>query len=237
VVTDKNNSSTPDKTLWGELHKKVWSDSIKPFLDFRAYLNQRREIVRHPDLQFAPDRTSSAEWKTPLGFAIQGVLVTLLIIKALGWSFSAVFRPPEKTELYIEFTSDTKTEIFPQKIPVGESIWKFRSTLARKDLAQLTAELQRIRNSNNTQTFRGPVQYSTRPIPTAFFLSAGRNDAEKEYTDEIANVERQLNTYEFMENYEFVSKVVKDYSPAVTFFLAAYIFLLIVDRQLFPSGR
>jgi hypothetical protein len=30
-----------------------------------------------------------------------------------------------------------------------------------------------------------------------------------------------------MENYEFVSKVVKDYSPAVTFFLAAYIFLLL----------
>jgi hypothetical protein len=191
---------------WQDLYKTIWSDKIKPFFDFRAYVNQRREIIRHPDLEFSPELTSAAEWKSPLAFAIQGVVVTLLIVKALTWSFATAFHPPEAMELYIEFEGSTR-KIIPQSIPVGESIWSFRSNIARKDIATLKEELYNIQNST-AEDFPGPTPYSERPVPLAFILSAAtipsnlsRNVAELQFRQEVAKVERQLTTYVFMENY------------------------------------
>jgi hypothetical protein len=222
---------------WQDLYKTIWSDKIKPFFDFRAYVNQRREIIRHPDLEFSPELTSAAEWKGPLAFAIQGVVVTLLIVKALTWSFATAFHPPEAMELYIEFEGSTR-KIIPQSIPVGESIWSFRSNIARKDIATLKEELYNIQNST-AEDFPGPTPYSERPVPLAFILSAAtipsnlsRNVAELQFRQEVAKVERQLTTYVFMENYTKVSSAVGDYAIPITFFLSSYFFLVLcrVDR-------
>jgi hypothetical protein len=87
-------------------------------------------------------------------------------------------------------------------------------------------------SEDDTKTFRGPVRYSARSIPAAFFLSVAliekdldRSKAEIQYKNEIRNVEGQINSYEFLENYESILKNFKDYLPAITFFLSAYLFL------------
>jgi hypothetical protein len=77
-MTEPADATSGSTTLARDLYTKVWTDSLKPFLDFKSYLWQRKEILRHPDLMFPSDILSSKDWKTPLSFAIQGLLVSIL---------------------------------------------------------------------------------------------------------------------------------------------------------------
>src|ERR1051325_5231142 len=73
-----------------------WSERIKPFLDFRSYLAQRRRILADPNVIFAPP-VDDKNWKSPLKFAIQGLAVPTLIASLVGSIYFFLVKEPDPT--------------------------------------------------------------------------------------------------------------------------------------------
>jgi hypothetical protein len=106
-----------------------------------------------------------------LSFAIQGIVITTLLVKAVSVSFPLVFKPPEKAVLkiatYLDPQSKTKEfppsdlaperhylkiedgdveiVVYPTYLPVGESISIFSADQAERDIKALESKLQTIR--------------------------------------------------------------------------------------------
>lgn len=59
-----------------------WAAKVKPFLDFKSYLAQRRRILSDPQLILTTPIDGKV-WKSPLKFAIQGLVVPALVASLL----------------------------------------------------------------------------------------------------------------------------------------------------------
>jgi hypothetical protein len=71
-----------------------WSDKVKPFLDFKSYLAQRRRILADPNVMLTTpidDKT----WKSPLKFATQGLVIPSLLASLVISVFFFFARQPE----------------------------------------------------------------------------------------------------------------------------------------------
>ena len=179
----------------------VRSDWLKSLLDFKSYFRQRREIIVSSGHETPTIIVwlFGANWKSPLSFAIQGILITALVVKAISASFPLLYKPPRQPVLkvaiyldpatkkrefppsdldegggkYIKVTkNETETIIYPIYRRVGESIWTFRAEQAERDISTLENELRIIRDNSSDKTVTGPLDYAVRDIPLAFIIKA-----------------------------------------------------------------
>lgn len=86
----------PNYSATKEFTNGWWSDKIKPFLDFKSYLAQRRRILDDPTVMLTTpidDKT----WKSPLKFAIQGVAIPSLLVSLVIGIYFFFVKQPEPT--------------------------------------------------------------------------------------------------------------------------------------------
>lgn len=62
--------------------QEIWHSKIGYWLDFRKYLRQRTRILRSPELVFDPPDDDD-DWKSPLAFAVQGLVLVAVIVSLL----------------------------------------------------------------------------------------------------------------------------------------------------------
>ena len=73
-----------------ELGSNFWHDVAKPWLDFRLYRSQKERLQANPALALAKNRPSEPGWRTPLIFAVQGMLFVTLAIHVVDKFFDGV---------------------------------------------------------------------------------------------------------------------------------------------------
>jgi len=73
-----------------ELGSNFWHDVAKPWLDFRLYRSQKERLQANPALALAKNRPSEPGWRTPLIFAVQGMLFVTLAIHVVDKFFDLV---------------------------------------------------------------------------------------------------------------------------------------------------
>jgi hypothetical protein len=66
------------------------------WLDFRAYLGQRKRLLREPELCLSKKQPSEPNWKGPLAFAIQGTVLVTLLLNSVDYCFRKL-SPPSQT--------------------------------------------------------------------------------------------------------------------------------------------
>jgi hypothetical protein len=71
----------------GEFIHLWWTERIKPFLNFKQYLAQRREILERPEVTLENRVNNDQTWRSPLQFAIQGTVVPTIILGLLSSVF------------------------------------------------------------------------------------------------------------------------------------------------------
>lgn len=79
----------------GEFVQKWWTNRIKPFLDVKSYLAQRREILSHPEVILAAGSSRRKDWKSPLTFAGQGLVLPMVIAWLVVGLFSFFVNEPD----------------------------------------------------------------------------------------------------------------------------------------------
>jgi hypothetical protein len=85
----ETSSYSPGK----EFIRTWWTDKIKPFIDFREYLSQRRWILHQPDIIIEPPPSGTHLWRSPLRFALQGLAVPAVLVSVVA-SVSDFFVKP-----------------------------------------------------------------------------------------------------------------------------------------------
>jgi hypothetical protein len=210
----------------------LWREHVHSWLDFRSFLWQRRLILKNPGLEFPDSVTEDSRWKGPFKFAVQATLVTALLIKLVSGLFEVLFQAPRQPILTLS-EANNAAEIHALDLPVGQSIWTFRATQARKDIEDLEATLNQIKHSAPSATFHGPPPYSDRPYPVNFFLEAvstlkmmGRDEALRAYETEISAVESQLREFEWNDRVSTVYEHAKEVLVPLSLMLSAYLFAI-----------
>ncbi len=99
------SSSNLNQPAIREFLRGLWKERVRTWFDFQAYLRQRRAILSDPDLRLVPTNID-IEWKSPLGFVTQGLIIVTLVVTSIGFIFRAVFPPPEVVHLDIKVTQD-----------------------------------------------------------------------------------------------------------------------------------
>ena len=78
-----------------EFKQKWWSERLKPFLDFKSYLTQRRTILSRPEQMLEAHDPNDKHWKSPLAFALQGLVVPTILFSLIVAVYFFVVREPE----------------------------------------------------------------------------------------------------------------------------------------------
>lgn len=227
----ENSNDVPKvpSNLWKDFRSKVWTEWLKPYLDFRAYFRQRKQLVGSPEAALISTGTLPRDWGSPLTFAVQGMFVTIFFVKAISWTFSAAFKPPQEIVATVDVEKNGEVRTYLNAVPIGESILKFKAEQAQKDLDALRIGLQEVENSRETSGFNGPVHYSARDVPLALLIypldhDMKKSEAEAAYNQEIEKVEAKKSELELLEYQESVSEMLEDYIPALSLFISAYLF-------------
>lgn len=219
--------SNADQGLWRELWQRLWHDFLKKWIDFRAYLRQRRIILDHPNLDFPQTSISSPDWKSPLAFAVQGIVVSAALIELALSPMGLIFKPPEMT-IFVAEVRENEAYGIPKKIPVGTSVWKTKADQARQDIEALQAGLRSINESSPASTFSGAPPYADRYDSSLFFLRlalaikmANQDVAKKSYEVEISRITRQLRSFQFFGGIESTAKSLRPIILPLTVLLGA----------------
>ena len=86
----------------GEFFHQWWTERIKPFLNFKQYLAQRREILERPELALETRTYDDQTWRSPLQFAIQGNFVPTLLLSLLTSVFFFFAGDPPTTDWKVQ---------------------------------------------------------------------------------------------------------------------------------------
>jgi hypothetical protein len=121
VLPDKLSSSTK------ELGTSFWQDIARPWLDFRFYLTQRDRLSIHANLALAKNRPTETAWKSPLLFAVQGMLIVSLAVHIVDRWLQLVVpqedRPIEiRDDLVRDRIRNLTAQLLDEKTPEGDRI-------------------------------------------------------------------------------------------------------------------
>ena len=227
--SESNKSKSPAKELVG----KVWTDWIKNWLDLRGYLKQRRIVLAHPNLQFTEQDTRLPSWKTPFLFAVQGILLTALVIGLIGGAFSTLI-DPRPTVVFRVQISDNSATLVPEQVPGGAE-WQTKAELIEQDIAKLQLQLPNIEAAEPEAKFPGPVPYSDRDRPNLFALGVAltliemeRDDAIAKYKQELEGLQEQLRVIKLAPRIRKAEQALQKVLMPVSLVFAAYLFRFLV---------
>lgn len=216
-----------------ELKKSIWTDYLKPWVDYRTYFRQRAIILSRPDLLFEDEVIKSREWKSPLAFALQGTLVIAAALGLCSTLFSN-FVAERPTVVFRVVRTDKQAEIIPESVPEGRS-WAARQKRIEKDQDTLKSELEQIRKVPITQKVLPPIPYSEVDNPTLFMLSVAismqpvsRSQAIAEYEAELTALDRQLRVAKLAPYIDKASEKLDKIMPAFALLLGAYCFRYLI---------
>lgn len=99
-----------------ELGSNFWHDVAKPWLDFRVYRSQKERLQANPSLALAKNRPTEPGWRSPLIFAVQGMLFVTLAIHGIDKFFDFV--------------------VFKEQRPIS-----LRDDLVKSEIKEVTAKL------------------------------------------------------------------------------------------------
>lgn len=149
-----STSYSPAKEFIGDL----WSDKIKPWLDFKSYLAQRHRILADPAVILTTS-IDNHSWKSPLKFALQGLAVPTLLISLIVGIYSFVAQEAEPTwkqdqrELIEALTALRKLEIEIKAAPPTQT-FTFIDDLVDRPRDDALKECQRrIAKTESQQKF------------------------------------------------------------------------------------
>lgn len=94
------------------LVRDFWKKKIGSFIDAREFFRQRSEILKSPEMMLAPPETDTDKWKSPLTFAMQSILLQLMLFSAVGQIF--VYCPHTMQSVF--HLTRTKPELEVDKI-------------------------------------------------------------------------------------------------------------------------
>lgn len=80
-------------TLRTEL-KSWWEDHLKPLLDFKSFLRQRRAILQNHELTRCTEPPFDG-WKNPFAFALSASALTFTVVALIGIGFNTLFPDPD----------------------------------------------------------------------------------------------------------------------------------------------
>lgn len=73
------------------LVRDFWNEKLRELIDAREFFRQRGEILKSPQLMLSPPTEEPDKWTDPLTFAVQSILIQLLVFSAISQLF--VFCP------------------------------------------------------------------------------------------------------------------------------------------------
>jgi hypothetical protein len=232
---------TTSKSTGRELLGILWNELIKKWLDFAAYLRQRRVVMRHPLLDFPDESMRQASWKGPVAFAVQGAVLSAALVGVTGGMFSLLIKPRPVLILRAEVREDGASLV--PKLLKREELWSKMAEWIKSDLAKLRVEYKQVRSGAPDQMFPGPIPFSRYDKPVLFtlgvatsFMKRPRNEVLVEYDAEISRLEFLLRRAELAPRMEAAQKVMGPLLAPVALFLGAYVFKLLARKTPDKSG-
>jgi hypothetical protein len=94
---------TDDLPTWRSEFNEWWEKRLKPFIDLRSFLHQRRLILRNPELAYCTEAPEK-HWKQPFEFALSASLLMWGFCVLLGLFFHTVFPDPDTANDWISLS-------------------------------------------------------------------------------------------------------------------------------------
>lgn len=226
--------SSSDPPPARELRVTLWNDRIKPWIDIRSYLRQRRIILANPELDFPHALESSPDWKSPLQFAIQGTIVIAFVVGLLGKVFATFVEPRPVTVLQVE--RDDSVGYFVPHTVGGGATWETRQKILADYIATLSTELDSIKRNKDNMSFLEPVPYSDAYNPVLLILGGSiaskrpRSEIVPLYEKELKVLRRQLRNAELAPYVEEAGKTFRPVFGGISLVLAAYFFGILIRK-------
>lgn len=236
-------TNTPPSNVVLDAARALWSDRIKPWLDFREYLRQRSLILERLDVEDEPGEDKAR--KSPVEFAAWSITLAALLVQLIAAAFTAAFKPPEQLLLRATQTRAGSMIIAPTYIAGGESLSFAKAEQATRDIEYLRHEREKLVSGRANSKYRQPPPLGYQYQPDLFMLEASlridpidKSAALKAYDDEITAVEANRASFIIDGRYQAFmnNEVVKAAVPYLFVALAATLFSLFLGSR-FPGGR
>lgn len=121
------------------LVRDFWNEKIKELIDAREFFRQRAEILKKPDLMLAPPTEEPDKWTDPLTFAVQSILLQLIVFSMVSQLF--VYFPHTMQRWFHLHRSTPQLEI--ERIVINQ----------RKQLAETGHVIVEVRQSTPARIF------------------------------------------------------------------------------------
>ena len=223
-------------SIFSEFRKKVLKGFLGKWLDFKPFLKQRKEIIYSKTINFSSKEKEQKQWKLPLEFSVQGLVLCTFIITMTGTLFSTFVK--ERPLILMEVLRESKSaSLIPKEITQKEFISE-KINLIENYSDSLSNELNVIRQSNDS-IFSKPIPYSEQDNHTLFILSVAlsmdslkKNDAIIAYEKEINALQYQKNTLEWEKAFEKTYSKFKYIMVPLSFLLAALFFKMMMRQKI-----
>jgi hypothetical protein len=227
-----------NQTPLEELRKSVWHETLATWIDLRHYFRQRREILNHPHLDLPQQLIGAKEWKSPLAFAVQGALISILAVSAIGGLLSATVKQRPATILIAEPVPESNSVSLVQKeVPEGETN-EAQQKQIQSYIDILQKELTAIEAGSDSAMYRPPVPYSDAYNPTLLALGTAltlnkvpRNQAISGYREQLSALKGELFMSRLSDYVEKAGEKFRYILVPCAFVAAAYAFGFLIRRS------
>lgn len=167
-MSDEANNAPSKPPLFKEAVKSL--SFVSNWFDYRAFSRQRHQLLSEPNLALSESAKSDSNWKSALSFAIQGFLLTSLIIQIIVSSLGLILvRPKPYTERIMSAVQDNLKSL--------------------NDVDQtLRLNLATVEGADDRASFEWVFDIKTKPV-RATFGGVPKAEYSKALRDTISEVE------------------------------------------------
>lgn len=196
---------------------------INTWFDFRVFSKQRHLLLEDPGFALTPPPKTESPWKSSLGFATQGLVLTTIVIQVLASAFGLVLSRPKP------YTERIRTNVQENLVSLNETAQTLKLNLAVVETADEDTLFE-----PTLDILKRPVRTTLFGVPKADYVKA-LNDAIGRVNRSVGNVQsqsdqvaKQLDLAKRAD--QLPSKLFRILLP-LTLVLSAYIFRFLFGRM------